>query len=352
MMARRIDAGLARKVAALLRAQRLRIEPILASAGLDAATLSRKDARIPFDAHVALLEHAAAAARDPCFGLHLGAALHPRDLGLVGYLGANAASLGHVLGVATKYLPLLTEGTRVEVEVAGERVRVVQHILDPAGAGSRQLADLGASSLVRVARLFTGTMLAPAWVELPFDSGDDEAEYRRVLGAPTRPGPPRTAVVLEQRQLMLPAIGADPDLFDILDQVCRERLGALSDSRDARVRAEAVILELLPFGTPSLDRVARRLGTSSRSLGRRLAEEGTSFKELVDGLRRELARRYLEQGAYRPKSIAALLGYKDLSAFHHAFRRWTGTTPAQFRIGVRYDLGRLVARPRAAPPAK
>ena len=74
-----------------------------------------------------------------------------------------------------------------------------------------------------------------------------------------------------------------------------------------------MILELLPFGTPSLDRVARRLGTSSRSLGRRLAEEGTSFKALVDDLRRELARRYLEQGAHRPKSIAALLGYKDLA---------------------------------------
>ena len=162
---------------------------MLARAGLDAATLSRKGARIPFAAHVALLEHAAAAARDPCFGLHLGAALHPRDLGLVGYLGANAASLGDVLGVATKYLPLLTEGTRVEVEVAGERVRVVQHILDPAGAGSRQVAGLGASCLVRVARLVTGTMLAPAWVELPFDDGDDEAEHRRVLGAPSPPGP-------------------------------------------------------------------------------------------------------------------------------------------------------------------
>ena len=106
-------------------------------------------------------------------------------------------------------------------------------------------------------------------------------------------------------------------------------------SRDLRARAENVIIELLPYSTPSLERVARRLGTSSRSLGRRLAEEGTSFKELLDELRRELARRYLEQGVHRPKSIAALLGYKDLSAFHHAFRRWTGTTPAKFCEGSR-----------------
>ena len=115
-MARRIDAGLARKTVALLRAQGLPAEAVLARAGLDTATLRRKGARIPFAAHVALLEYAAAAARDPCFGLHLGAALHPRDLGLVGYLGANAATLGDVLYVAGKYLPLLTEGTRVEID--------------------------------------------------------------------------------------------------------------------------------------------------------------------------------------------------------------------------------------------
>ena len=202
----RIDTGIARKVVEFLRAQRLAAEPMLARAGLDADTLSRKGARIPFAAHVALLEHAAAAARDLCFGLHLGAALHPRDLGLVGYLGASAATLGDVLGVAAKYRRLITEGTRVLVEMAGERVRVAQHILDPAGAGSRQVAGLGASSLVRVARLLTGTMLAPAWIELPFDSRDDEAEHRRVLGAPVCTGQPRTAVVLERQQLALRAV--------------------------------------------------------------------------------------------------------------------------------------------------
>jgi AraC-like DNA-binding protein len=249
---------------------------------------------------------------------------------LVGYLSANASTLGDVLGVAAKYLRLLTEGTRVDIVVTGEWVRVEQRLLDPSGAGSRQVALLGASSLVRVTRLLTGTMLAPAWVEFAFDSCDDEAEYRRVLGAPTRPGQPCTAVVLEQRQLTVRAIGADPDLFDLLEQVCRERVSALPEPRDLRARTENVILELLPYSTPSLDRVARRLGTSSRSLSRGLAKEGTSFKVLVDELRRELARRYLEQGVHRPKSIAALLGYKDLSAFHHAFRRWTGTTPARF----------------------
>ena len=109
-MTMRIDTGIARKAVAHLRAQGLSAEAVLARAGLDAATLGRKGTRITFAAHVALLEHAAVAARDPCFGLHLGAAIRPRDLGLVGYLSANAASLGDVLGVAAKICPCSPRG--------------------------------------------------------------------------------------------------------------------------------------------------------------------------------------------------------------------------------------------------
>ena len=330
MTAQLIDAGIARKAVELLRAQSRPLDLVLARAGLGNDTLEQKWARIPFAAHVALLEHAAEAARDPCFGLHLGASLSPRDLGIVGYLGSNAATLGSVLAVARNYMRLLSEGTQIEAQPAGEQVRIVQHLLDPAAAGSQQIAGLGASTFVRLARLLTGTMLAPAWVELPFPECD-QTEYRRVLGAPVHLGQPHMAVVLAKEQLLLPAIRADPDLFDLLEQVCREKVQSWVSPEDVGARAEAVLLELLPYGTPSLDRVARRLGTSARSLSRRLAEEGTNFKEIVDRLRLELARHYLERGAHRPKAIAAMLGYKDVSTFHHAFRRWTGTTPAQFR---------------------
>ena len=187
-----IDAGWARKAVELLGAQRLPVELLLAQAGLDAATVNRKGAQIPFAAHVAVLEHAAAAARDPCFGLHLGAALNARDLGLVGYLGQNAVTLGEALHGGARYLRLFTEGTRVEIEVKGEQVRISQHIVDPAGAGSRQIADLGASYLVRYCRILTGTMLAPAWVELPYASGDERRAPARARGTgPVRAAPHR-----------------------------------------------------------------------------------------------------------------------------------------------------------------
>src|SRR5262245_49364337 len=77
-----------------------------------------------------------------------------------------------------------------------------------------------------------------------------------------------TAVVLERRQLALRAVGADPDLFDLLEQVCRERVaGAPAGYQDFRARAEAALLELLPYGAPSLERIARRLRTSRRTFG-------------------------------------------------------------------------------------
>ena len=82
------------------------------------------------------------------------------------------------------------------------------------------------------------------------------------------------------------------------DAVCRERVSALADPRALRARAESVIIELLAYGTPSIERMARRLDMSSRSLGRRLSEQRTSYKALIDGIRRELARRYLARGSH------------------------------------------------------
>ena len=332
---RRIDSGWICKAIGLLRAEGHSVEPILAQAGLDAAMLQPQGSRIPFAAHISFLHLAAEATRNPCFGLHLGVAYHPRDLGLVGYLAANAPTLGDSIAIAAKYLGLFTEGVRIEVlALGGGLVRIVQHVIDPAGVSSRQLAGLWAGALVKFARVTTSSMITPSWIELHFDSVE-EGEYRRVLGAPIQLMSPYTAIVLHEAQLEMRSVAADPDLLAILEQVCHERAKLLPDPQDARAQVEAVLMALLPSGGSSLEVVARRLRTSGRSLSRRLADEGTSYNEVLDHVRYELARRYLEGGNHKPKAIAAMVGYKEVSAFHHAFRRWTGTTPARYREGRR-----------------
>jgi AraC-like DNA-binding protein len=125
---------------------------------------------------------------------------------------------------------------------------------------------------------------------------------------------------------------ADPYLNSLLVKYCEE---AISNHRVGsgawRLNVENAIAPLMPHGRAEMPEVARRLGISQRTLGRRLASEGLTFGEVLDGLRFELATRYLQEHDLPTSEVAWLLGYQETSAFYHAFKRWTGKTPRQTR---------------------
>ena len=94
-------------------------------------------------------------------------------------------------------------------------------------------------------------------------------------------------------------------------------------------KVKTAFLDLLPSGEISFDRVARRLHMSGRTIQRRLREEGTSFKKLLDEARRELAEEYIRDPRFTLLEVAFILGYSDYSSFSHAYKRWTGTAPSK-----------------------
>ena len=132
----------------------------------------------------------------------------------------------------------------------------------------------------------------------------------------------------------LPLIHADPYLNNLLLKYCE---AAITDRRgnvsQLRTRVENAISSLLPHGRVVVDDVARSLGMSKRTLARRLSDEGLNFTEVLQQLRRDLAVRYLDDPKLHISKIAWLLGFNEVSAFTHAFKRWTGKTPSQMRIG-------------------
>jgi AraC-like DNA-binding protein len=129
-------------------------------------------------------------------------------------------------------------------------------------------------------------------------------------------------------------VGRDEYLNELLRGYAEEALARKPRERvTVRSMAEDILPKLLPHGKAMASEVARRLGVSSRTLSRKLAEEGTSFAEILDQLRAALARRYLHDETLPVSEIARLLGYREVSSLTHAFKRWTGTTPRQFRSG-------------------
>ena len=131
----------------------------------------------------------------------------------------------------------------------------------------------------------------------------------------------------------MPIASADPYLNTLLVKYCEEALSNRRMKSSAwRLSVENAMAPLLPHGQARVAEIARQLGVSRRTLARRLASEGLTFAGVLDGLRSDLARRYLRESDLPMSNVAWLLGYRETSAFNHAFKRWTGKTPRQVRI--------------------
>jgi AraC-like DNA-binding protein len=154
----------------------------------------------------------------------------------------------------------------------------------------------------------------------------------RFVGTTVEFGADRDEFALSANARELPLIHADAYLNNLLLKYCE---AALSDRRgdmsQLRTRVENAISSLLPHGRVVADDVARSLGMSKRTLARRLSDEGLNFTEVLQQLRRDLAVRYLDDPKLHISKIAWLLGFNEVSAFTHTFKRWTGKTPRQMR---------------------
>ena len=143
------------------------------------------------------------------------------------------------------------------------------------------------------------------------------------------------ALNLDAREL--PLIHADTYLNDLLLKSCEAALAdRRSDTSELRTRVENAISSVLPHGRVLVEDVARSLGMSKRTLARRLSDEGLNFTEILQQLRRDLAVRYLDDRKLHVSKIAWLLGFHEVSAFTHAYKRWTGKTPREMRTADAY----------------
>jgi AraC-like DNA-binding protein len=156
-------------------------------------------------------------------------------------------------------------------------------------------------------------------------------EHRWVFGCEVSFDAPEHKVTFHRDALALPVVKADPKLGALIDQYAEELLQRLPRGHALSDRVRQIVAESLCDGDHGLEPIAERLRMSPRTLQRRLQEEDTSHQQLVDELRHELAVKYLAEPNLSIGEVAFLLGFSDPSAFHRAFRRWTGKTPGEHR---------------------
>jgi AraC-like DNA-binding protein len=190
-------------------------------------------------------------------------------------------------------------------------------------------------ALVRIAAQLTGTRIRPVRVAFAHPrcaSPDQAEEAEAILGCRVEYGAGHDEVAFTPAAAALPLTGADPYLNNLLVGYCEDALAHRARPTEAlRTRVENAITLRLPHGKARVDDVARGLGTSQRSLSRRLASEGLTFAAILDELRLDLARHYLRDESLSVSEIAWLLGFQEVGAFTNAFKRWTGETPSAGR---------------------
>lgn len=180
-------------------------------------------------------------------------------------------------------------------------------------------------------RLMAGSRWAPLEVQFAHAAPADSSEHVRVFRAPVSFGCPTNAFVVEREFLDRPVPAADKRLYPILRRYLDRVLEEMPREEGLLIAVRRAIGEAMRDGDPTLARVAKKVAAGSRTLQRQLKDHGVEFKRLVDDTRHRFSLNYLRDPKHTLTEIAYLLGYSEVSAFNRAFKRWTGSTPSEYR---------------------
>lgn len=303
---------------------------ILRSLGLERRVLDDPHGFIPSADFARILEAAARDTGDEHFGLHFGEHFHPKDIGALVYVVLNSPTFGVGFENVARYLRVHNEAAEVAF-VPGASRSYLRHVLHLPSVSHRQHDEYSLAVAVGTIRLMAGAEWAPVEVQFQHRAPARTVELVRVLGAPVSFGLTTNALVIEPELAAWAVPAADARLYPILKDLLERILDEMPPADGLLTSVRRAIAESMRHGEPTLAQVARRIAVGARTLQRRLEEHGVTFTGLVDDTRRQFALRYLRDRKNTLTDVAYLLGYSEVSAFNRAFRRWTGSTPTDYR---------------------
>jgi AraC-like DNA-binding protein len=312
----------------------LPVDAILTEVGLEPSVLADPDARVQRRLVYRIWELLGDRSGDPAFGLHLAERhVRPGAFGLLEYAARTSPTLGHAYQHVVRFARLMVDSVEAIYEPHGDTIHIGCRILDPRLPPQRYAAECAIAALVLIGRQISGVEWRPTEVWFQHGTPADTSEHRRIFGAPIRFDAKLNGFAVDRALLSRPLPDSDPALNQLMGHYGEQALGRLPAGAAFTERVRSEIARACATGEASVGHVARRLHVSPRTLQRRLADEGTSLKAVLDEVRREIALTCLRDRGMHAGEVAALLGFSDSSAFHRAFRRWTGVAPSTIRKG-------------------
>ncbi len=317
----------------LTAGQKIGVDP---AAGLDAIHLEQDllndpDARVPLEMEVALWDFLANRSKDDFFGLHAGVEIIPGEFDVMDYAIRTSKTLQHAIENSSRYNRLLHDEAIIELEIGDKQAKIIHYFrTDPRGA-SWQAADFTLASIVAIGRSITGKQWKVNKICFQHAKPESISEYQQYFSCPLEFLCDKNSIEFDKKLLKTTIPDSNPALNLILRRHADEMLTNLPKAGNILVRVREQLANSLRGGDPNIESIATSLNMTPRTLQRQLKEMNTSYKALLDEMRKALALHYLQNKNIGVSETAYLLGYSEPSVFHRAFKRWFDMTPGEFR---------------------
>lgn len=310
---------------------RLDVTPseMLAGSGLDVASLSLPATRVDLATFAALVRRAEHLTQEPGLAYLVGRHMQLSWHGFLGFAAMTAGTLREALELAERFGRTRTDAITLVTRVHGEQASIVLEEHVDLGALREFLATSLFLGLATIGQSLLGELPESGAIEL---THPEPPYFARFLGAvpalaAVRFRCPVNRMVFPADRLAARIVTADPAAMDLAREQCERELAALGEGARLAGHVRAFVRD----GFPTIEVTAKKLGVSTRTLKRRLADQGTTYSRIVEDARRDEALLLLADPRWTLDAVAARLGYSDTANFSRAFRRATGETPGAWR---------------------
>jgi AraC-like DNA-binding protein len=307
-------------------------KPLLEKLGLDPALMERAGARYPTAKMRQLWGLLAEATGDPCVGLAIGAQVKTTSFHALGFAWLASSSIFEELQRLQRYFKVISN-VPIDIQLidTGSTYRFEMRNPEIDEQGPPESVDAFFMAIIKLCRITRDNHFSPTRVGLVVQHKENHlSRYVDAFSAPVEMGAAVDYIEFDKAECDAILPGKNIDLAIANERVLDNYVQAL-DPDKVSTQVKELLIALMPSGHASQDDVARRMNRSLSTLQRQLSSEGKNFKDIRDETRRSMAEQYIEEGEYSLSQIAFLLGFSDQSNFSRAFKRWTGTTPGEYR---------------------
>lgn len=315
---------------------------VLRRAGLPQDLFARERAALSTQEFFRLWDGIVREVGDSHIALRIGSAISVESFDPPVFAALCSPDLNTAMFRISQYKRLMCE-LSLHVDAGRQGTEISFEWMDKAAAPPPSLIVSKLVYFVQLARIGIRERIVPLKVESPALPSPLQP-YSEFFGTALIEGR-NPVITFSQADAARPFLTANESMWSFFEPSLKKRLADLTESSTTGEKVHSSLLELLPSGGASLNAVAQRLGTSPRTLRRRLKAEGHSFQAILDGTREKLAEHYLRSTDLSGAEISFLLGFEDPNSFFRAFKNWTGTTPDSVR---RESAQRLLALPQTS----